>query len=283
MRARRQSQPDPPRRCRDAAGTGFQAGKPRPRDDLHAAFHEGLLDEIGYFGILDRQDPVHRLDQRHLDTHVEIEGGEFGPDRAGPYDEQRFRHRLRHHRLAIGQDAGAVRLNPRKRACPRAGGKNDVTRGQGAAGGRLDLALVTALRAKRSMVVKDRNLVLLQKMLNTCRQPSGNGARAFHDGRKIDADLARHRDAEGFHLVDRMPHFRRAKKRLGGDTSPVQADAAEIFGLDKRHLHLQLRGPDRGDIAAGTAADDNQVKRGLVCHGSRFLREASSPGTRHTP
>ena len=133
------------------------------------------------------------------------------------------------------------------------------------------------------MVIKDCNLVLIQKMLNTCRQPSGNGARSFHDGRKVDADLARHRNAEGFHFVDRMPHLRRAKKRLGGDTSPVQADTTKMFSLDKCHLHLQLRGPDRGDVTARTAADDNQVKRGLVCHCFHFLREALSPGPRNTP
>ena len=59
--------------CRDAARTGFQAGQPRPCHNLHAALYKGFLDKIGYFGILDRQDPVHRLDQCHFDTHVEIE------------------------------------------------------------------------------------------------------------------------------------------------------------------------------------------------------------------
>ncbi len=51
-----------------------------------------------------------------------------------------------------------------------------------------------------------------------------------------------------------------AQQRLGRDAAPVEADAAQMLALDQRHLHAELCGPDGGDIAAGTAADDDQVE-----------------------
>jgi len=42
-----------------------------------------------------------------------------------------------------------------------------------------------------------------------------------------------------------MLDFGRAEQRLGGDTAPVEANAAEVFTLDNRGLQAKLRTADR--------------------------------------
>ena len=58
------------------------------------------------------------------------------------------------------------------------------------------------------------------------------------------------------HVVE---HFGRAQQRLGRDAAPVEADAAEQLALDDRGLEAELRRADRGDIAAGPGAEDDEV------------------------
>src|SRR5258708_27484018 len=57
----------------------------------------------------------------------------------------------------------------------------------------------------------------------------------------------------------------RAQQRLGRDAAPVQADAAEIGFFHDRGLETKLRRTDRGDIAAGPGADDDDVE-GCIGH-----------------
>src|SRR6266478_6110807 len=56
-----------------------------------------------------------------------------------------------------------------------------------------------------------------------------------------------------------MKDLGRAQQRLGRDAAPVQADAAEIGFFHDRGLETELRRADRGDIAAGTGTDDDDV------------------------
>ena len=95
-------------------------------EDLDALLLEALAREAGDLGVLDGQDLRQHLDDRHLDAHGAVEGGELDADGARAHDEQRFRHRRRHHRLEIGPDQLAVRLDAGQRARPRAGGDDDV-------------------------------------------------------------------------------------------------------------------------------------------------------------
>ena len=50
-----------------------------------------------------------------------------------------------------------------------------------------------------------------------------------------------------------------AQQRLGGNAAPVQADAAQMLALDDRGLEPELRCADRRDVAARSAADDDDV------------------------
>src|SRR4029077_16794432 len=62
------------------------------------------------------------------------------------------------------------------------------------------------------------------------------------------------------------------QERLGRDAAEVQAGAAEVFAaFDQRHAHPELSGPDRRDVAAVPAADDDEVELGRVISHDRFL------------
>src|SRR5208283_3551702 len=63
--------------------------------------------------------------------------------------------------------------------------------------------------------------------------------------------------------VEEMIDLRGPQQGLRWDAAPVEADAAQLVALDDRGLHPELRRPDRRDIAAGSATDDNEVERSL--------------------
>ena len=111
--------------------------------------------------------------------------------------------------------------------------------------------------AQNSPVVKYGDLVLFQQMRDARRQTAGDIARTLHHRLQINADFTADGDAEILHLINRVAQFRRAQKSLCRNASPVQANASKMLALDKRHLHLQLRRADRGNIAAGAAADNH--------------------------
>src|SRR5690242_4440444 len=71
----------------------------------------------------------------------------------------------------------------------------------------------------------------------------------------------------------------RAQQCFGRDAAPIQADAAEIRFLDDRGLEAELRGADRGDVAAGAGADDDDVE-GCVGHGGSHSTQTIAPRAR---
>jgi hypothetical protein len=77
-----------------------------------------------------------------------------------------------------------------------------------------------------------------------------------------------------------------AEQGLGGDAAPVEADAPELGPVDDRGLVPELGGADRADVAAGAAADDDDVEvlvnsTGIGTDGSvSFTGRRSSDGVR---
>ena len=85
-----------------------------------------------------------------------------------------------------------------------------------------------------------------------------------------------------------MVDFGAAQQRLGRDAAPVEADAAEILALHHAGLHAQLGGPDRGDIATGTAAEDDDIEILIShlktsCGAEESKQELGSAQTRQGP
>ena len=110
--------------------------------------------------------------------------------------------------------------------------------------------------------VNDLDLVLLQQMRHAARQPPGNPARPFDDGRRVKRNVFR-RQAIVLGVLHQMIDLGRPQQRLGRDAAPVETDAAQMLALDNRRLHPQLRRPDRRHIAARAPAHDNQIEFGI--------------------
>ena len=85
-----------------------------------------------------------------------------------------------------------------------------------------------------------------------------HAARALHDGGRIEADLLGH-ETVILGVIHVVIDLGGTQQRLGGNAAPVQADAADVLALDDRGLEPELRRPDRRDVTAGSAADDDDV------------------------
>jgi hypothetical protein len=71
-------------RCGDAVLALLQAADRGGRQDLHALLLEGALGEGRDLLVLDGQDSVEHLRNRHLGAHGAIEARELDPDRTRP-------------------------------------------------------------------------------------------------------------------------------------------------------------------------------------------------------
>ena len=225
--------------------------------DLHALLGQRLVHEGRDVLVLDREDPVEHLDDRHLGAHVRIEAGELDADRARADDEQFGRHLLGHHRMAVGPDACPVRLGEGQVAGAGAGRDDDVLRGE------LGLRPLPgdgqlALGREGAVAFDHRHLVLLHQALDAGIQLPGDLAAAVDDFGEVEADLLR-AQAVGRSVGQIVVDLGGAQQRLGRDAAPVQTDAAKLLPLDDRDLETELARPDRRDIAAGPGAEDDQV------------------------
>ena len=111
--------------------------------------------------------------------------------------------------------------------------------------------------SRRGLDIVD--LVLAQQEAHALGELVGGLAAARDHALEIEANLAGFdamflgRTANRFHRLGRI------EQRLGGNTSPVEADAAGQVAFDHGHAHFKLAGADRGDITAGTRADDHKI------------------------
>src|SRR5690606_16924907 len=80
------------------------------------------------------------------------------------------------------------------------------------------------------------DLVLLHQEADTTVKTGRNTARPLHHGRHIRRDLAFQLQAVIFGVLAKMQDFSRAQKRLGWDTAPVEANAAQMFAFDDSRL-----------------------------------------------
>ena len=76
----------------------------------------------------------------------------------------------------------------------------------------------------------------------------------------VERDLAGDVDAELGRLLDLVEHVRGFEKRLGRNAAAVETGAAELEFFDDGDIETELLGADRGDIAAGAAAEDDEIE-----------------------
>ena len=178
-----------------------------------------------------------------------------------------------HHRLLVGPDQLAVGLRPGSWRA-RAPVARMMCLAWIADRARAVLARPRACPCRQAWPRRrNGDLVLLQQEPTPRRKLAGDAARALDHLRHVEADFLGG-EAEVVEVVHQLRDLGRAQQRLGRDAAPVEADAAQMLALDQRRLHAELRGADRRDVAAGAAADDDQVELS-ISHRLSPVRAAS--------
>ena len=145
---------------------------------------------------------------------------------------------------------------------------NEAGRRRGRAGGD-----DRPLRADRRLAVDGDRLAILERGRARELLDAVGGQQLLHAAAKLVDDLvlatdhrrviegrAADRDAERRGVADMGEGLGRGDQRLGRDAAVVQARPAEAVPLDDGDGRAELRGADGGGIAAGSRADDYDVK-----------------------
>src|SRR5262245_40900286 len=244
----------------DPVRSRLRAGDLRGGEDLDALLLERPLELRGDGFVLDRYEAREQLDDRDVAAEAAEDGRELDAHRAAPHDDDRLGDRLHVHRFVAGDDALAIELNAGHAARLRARGDDDfLLRAQRLLGAVGDLHAALAGQPARALDPVD--LVLLEQELDAVGQPLDDLvlSRLHVVHVEVDRRLAE-REAPFLPVLRDLERVRVLEQRLGGDAAPVQARAAEDRrALDHGGLQSELRGPDRGHVAAGTGPDDDDV------------------------
>ena len=160
-------------------------------------------------------------------------------------------------RLSIDLDAG--------HAARRRSGRDDDVRA-GAQRLRVAFEDVDAAVAREPRRALDPvDLVFLEQELDALRQTGDDAVFARVHLRHVDADgrlgASPSVMPHSLRLLHDLERVRVFEQRLGRNAAPDQAGAAErLLLLDDRDLKSELRGADRGHVAAGSGADHDDVE-----------------------
>ena len=108
-----------------------------------------------------------------------------------------------------------------------------------------------------AVALEDVDAVLLEEAGHAAGQRLDDLRAAGDHGAEVDRRLG-DLDAELAGVAHLLQDVGRAQDRLGGDAGVVQAASADLVLLDHGGLHPELCRPDRGDVAAGARADDDE-------------------------
>ncbi len=166
----------------------------------------------------------------------------------------------------------ALSTSTPERSDRRAGGDDDVLGGDRLAG---DIDGVRVLEGGAALEPGD--LVLLEQELDPAGElldriePLAVHRAEVELGGHLDAELGHRSAGRGLEILGSVEH------RLRGDAAHVEASAAEgLAAFGASGLEPELRGADRGDVAAGAGADHQDVEI-VVSHA--FLGVLPSPAT----
>ena len=251
-------------RLRDLQRALGERNRLRAGERLDAEVGEAARDRLGQLLIVERQDFGQRLDDR--DPRAELGEGdaELKPDIAGADDGERSWNLSQRQRFGRRQDVAAEWQRRQFRRL-RAGGDDKVLG--------LDAALAGIGAGDHGLAVDNRSrpqnrahLRLLEQRADAAGEPGDD--RILPADRLGEIEL-RPPDRE----PDRVQRLRLPQgvggvggvdQRLRGDAADVEASSAKPAGFDQDRVEAELAGADGRDIAARTAADDENLAAKLV-------------------
>ena len=205
---------------------------------------------------------VEEFDHRHLGAQPPPHRAQFQPDDPGADDDQGLRYFLEFKRAGGTDDPLLVDRDPGKRRHVRPGGDDGVFGLENLFLapflGRLDGDLAGGGNLSFADNVID--LVLLDQELDALGQLLDHLVLAPHHRLEVEGQPGGLDAVVGELVVCYLEMVRRLQQRLRRDAADVEARAAQgAILFDDGRLQAQLRGADRGDVAAGAAADNDEI------------------------
>ena len=153
-----------------------------------------------------------------------------------------------------------------------AGGDEDMLRrdGPGILPGDLD----AAGSCDAGAAAQERDLRAAEQALDAAAERLRNFVLVAVQRRKVEARAI---CADARAVVRIAPDLRGVQQSLRRHTAAVQAGAAALAVLNNSRMQAKLRGAQRGGIAAGARADDDEL---IVCHRHSF-QISCSPSRAH--
>ena len=235
----------------------------RPKGKVQALLGQQFLELFLHLAVQAGGDGVQVFDHLHIRAQPGIDAAHLQPDHARADHHHGFRDLAQRQRAGRGDHGLFIHrhLGPGDRGRLGPAGDDDVFR---LVGGVTDRDL--ARRGDAAPALEPVDLVLLEQEFDAL------GVLADHvvlvGQHLFPVDLGRRAlQAHLFEIVLRLVQLvAGVQQRLGRDAAHVQAGAAQGFApLDAGGFQAQLGAADRGDIAAGAGADDDDI---VVGHGS---------------
>jgi hypothetical protein len=227
----------------------------------HTLLSQDALELLGDLAVHAGHDAIEELDDRDLGAEAAPHRPHLQPDIAAADHHQVARHLRQRQRAGRSDDLLFVDLDARQRHHLGARGDDDVlglNRLSAGAIGR-DRNLVPAEQARRALDVGD--LVFVEQELDALGEVGDDLVLAAHHRRQVE------RRAVDLHAVRRQPvrrflvKVRGLQQRLRGNAADIEAGPAKRTALlDAGGLETELRCADGAHIAAGSAADDDEVE-----------------------
>ena len=249
-------------RQRDAGARGIGLGDLRAQLELQPLLGERALEELGDLVVDAGRDAVEELDHRHVAAETAPHRAQLEADDAGADHDEALRHFGQFERAGRGDDLLLVDRDTGQRRHFRAGGDQDVLCRQ-----RVFHRTIVAddsngarrLDAARARVRGD--LVLLEQEGDALGRGVDNLALALHELGEVERGRRQH-DAVHAEIVPRfLEQVRGLQQCLRRNAADVEAGAAQGRALlDDGDFQAELGRADRGDVAAGSGADHDEIK-----------------------
>ena len=249
--------------------------------DLHAQLDvQALLGEqlVRFLGdlLVDRaQERRQAFQHGDLGTQAAPHGTHLQADHAGADDAQLGRDGVDGQRAGVRQDDFLVERCARQFAGVRAGRDDHVLR-RDAVRGRarhIDGVAFASLAGERAAAVEEGDLVLLEQVDDAVVVGLDDALFALEHLAQVQRETGNVDAVLGERVTGVLEVFRRLQQCLRRDAADVGAGAAQCRAalgvlpfVDAGGLEAQLRSADRGHVAAGAAADHDDVELFFSAH-----------------
>ncbi len=234
--------------------------------DLQTLLAEDLPRFPGDLLVGGAQENRERLEDRHLRPEPAPHAAHFQSNDPCADDAEASGHLGKGERPIVAEDQLLVECRPRQRAGTRAGGDDDVARREGLSG-HGDFAAFAPGFDEAPAAVEEGDLVLLEEIGDAVVARLHDLVLALEHLDEVELETLHAHAVFGEAMPGLLEILRGLQQRLGGNAADVGAGSAQrgpavdrLPVVDAGGLESELRRADRGDIAAGTTSNHDNVK-----------------------